>query len=262
MKMDNRSTPKDKKQKAPRSDLPFGTPQSSGQRGASSNSDDNPFAGAASSTAVVGATWPPPHGGGKNQPDNSLLSTLEEKKKKLEKLRRKKEEEATKAAAAASRGSNSPAPFTGLNPSAAPFAPRTETSPAPATAAPAGSLAERNAARFDGSASNSATWAHLPSDLQAVARQAVNYAALRNAGGGREVLGEAKSLVGTCMYMCPDEELLRRESENDIQLLELVKPSTLHPPGWTLRDTAIKRFRRSAADFKLDVPEWVRPVSR
>lgn len=59
--------------------------------------------------------------------------------------------------------------------------------------------------------------------------------------------------------MCPDEELLRREREGDIQLLELVRPGELHPADWTLRNTAIKRFRRSAADYKLDVPEWVRP---
>jgi SAC3/GANP family len=26
-----------------------------------------------------------------------------------------------------------------------------------------------------------------------------------------------------------------------------------------LRDTMVKRFRRSAADYKLDVPEWIRP---
>jgi hypothetical protein len=67
-----------------------------------------------------------------------------------------------------------------------------------------------------------------------------------------------ENLVGKCMFMCPDEELLRRESENDIQLLELPHPD-IHPTTWTLRETAIKRFRRSAADFKLDIPELVRP---
>ena len=59
--------------------------------------------------------------------------------------------------------------------------------------------------------------------------------------------------------MCPDEELLRREREGDIQLLEVTDPGGLHPKEWTLRDTAVKRFRRSAADFKLDIPELVRP---
>ena len=72
-------------------------------------------------------------------------------------------------------------------------------------------------------------------------------------------LSNAKSLVGICMSMCPDEELLRREREGDIQLLEVTDPGGLHPKGWTLRDTAVKRFRRSAADFKLDIPELVRP---
>jgi hypothetical protein len=69
--------------------------------------------------------------------------------------------------------------------------------------------------------------------------------------GGREDLENAVSLVGTCQHMCPDDELLRRESENDIQMLETPLPGTLHPPNWTLRDTAVKRFRRSAADYKV-----------
>mmetsp|Transcript_1827 Transcript_1827/g.4769 ORF Transcript_1827/g.4769 Transcript_1827/m.4769 type:complete len:1347 (-) Transcript_1827:2062-6102(-) len=59
--------------------------------------------------------------------------------------------------------------------------------------------------------------------------------------------------------MCPDDELQRRENESDVQALEIPLPGILHPPHWTLKDTAIKRFRRSAADYKLDVPEWVRP---
>jgi hypothetical protein len=40
---------------------------------------------------------------------------------------------------------------------------------------------------------------------------------------------------------------------------QITDPGGLHPKEWTLRDTAVKRFRRSAADFKLDIPEWVRP---
>jgi len=69
----------------------------------------------------------------------------------------------------------------------------------------------------------------------------------------------AKSLIGTCTSMCPDEELVRREKEGDIQLLEITDPGGLHPKEWTLRNTAVKRFRRSAADFKLDIPELIRP---
>jgi SAC3/GANP family len=75
----------------------------------------------------------------------------------------------------------------------------------------------------------------------------------------REELENAVSLVGTCMRMCPDEEIERRERESDIQLLEKPLPGTIHPTGWTIRETMVKRFRRSAADYKLDVPEWVRP---
>lgn len=75
----------------------------------------------------------------------------------------------------------------------------------------------------------------------------------------REDLKNAVSLVGTCMEMCPQEELSRRQAENDIQLLELPQPGILHPKHWTLKNTAVKRFRRSAADYKLDVPEWIRP---
>jgi hypothetical protein len=59
--------------------------------------------------------------------------------------------------------------------------------------------------------------------------------------------------------MCPDDELIRRQKEGDIQLLETPQPGTIHPTTWTLRNTAVKRFRRSAADYKLDVPAWVRP---
>lgn len=40
---------------------------------------------------------------------------------------------------------------------------------------------------------------------------------------------------------------------------KITDPGGLHPEHWTLRDTAVKRFRRSAADFKLDIPELVRP---
>lgn len=75
----------------------------------------------------------------------------------------------------------------------------------------------------------------------------------------RENLSSAVSLVGTCMFMCPEEELERRQRESDIQLLEIPNPS-IYPAHYTLRDTVVKRFRRSAADYKLDVPEWVRPA--
>ena len=210
--------------------MPFGTPQQSQN----------------DSSTGFGSIIPKADGSANNDKAKKILEELEKKKKKL--LEKRKKLEAAKAE------SNSAA--TSLNPSAAPFAPSRNSSPMPEGS---DSLAERNAARFDTSAANAATRAHLPSDLKAKAGQAVDYAALRSSGGDREVLDQAKSLVGTCPYMCPDEELLRREREGDIQLLELVRPGELHPQHWTLRDTAIKRFRRSAADYKLDVPEWVRP---
>ena len=40
---------------------------------------------------------------------------------------------------------------------------------------------------------------------------------------------------------------------------KITDPGGLHPETWTLRDTAVKRFRRSAADFKPDTPDLVRP---
>jgi hypothetical protein len=50
-------------------------------------------------------------------------------------------------------------------------------------------------------------------------------------GGGGDldlrILSNARSLVGTCTSMCPDEELLRREKEGDIQLLEVSKVPTV-----------------------------------
>ena len=58
--------------------------------------------------------------------------------------------------------------------------------------------------------------------------------------------------------MCPDEELLRHEEENDIQMLEIPHVDIV-PKGWTLRDTAVKRFRRSAADYTLNIPVLLRP---
>ncbi len=120
-------------------------------------------------------------------------------------------------------------------------------------------MAQRNAVRFaaGGATANEATRAHVPADLLRSSAAPPSLHAVPTTE--REALKDAVSLVGTCLYMCPDEELLRRERESDIQLLELPRPGQLHPPNWTLRDTVVKRFRRSAADYKLDVPEWIRP---
>eukprot|EP00977_Amphora_coffeiformis_P027459 scaffold34612_cov165-Amphora_coffeaeformis.AAC.25 len=231
------------KAKAPRSDLPFGTPQAM---------NDN-----------AGSTFPPPStlarineaGQQDDEEKKKKLALIEKKKKRLEELKKKK------AAVGEKGGPTAPSSLNASAPSYIPSAGMPSVvAPKSETTSEASSLAERNAARFDRSAANSETRAHLPSDLQAKAGQAIDYEKLRTGGGGnREVLDEAKSLVGTCPYMCPDEELLRREREGDVQLLELVRPGELHPANWTLRNTTIKRFRRSAADYKLDVPEWVRP---
>lgn len=124
-------------------------------------------------------------------------------------------------------------------------------------------LAERNASRF-ATQQNRTSVSYLPDDL---VERAKNYHPSQSAS--RETDHQThddeelnylskKSLVGTCLQMCPDEELVRRESEGDIQMLELPH-ADIYPKGYTLRDTAVKRFRRSAADFKLDIPELIRP---
>ncbi|KAL3925723.1 MAG: hypothetical protein SGILL_000202 [Bacillariaceae sp.] len=122
------------------------------------------------------------------------------------------------------------------------------------------SLAERNAQRFSQENEQSASSRHmLPADIRRGQKQASSSSSNPTRESGREDLENAVSLVGICQHMCPDEELVRRQEENDIQALEVPLPGRLHPDGWTLRDTAVKRFRRSAADYKLDVPEWIRP---
>lgn len=63
----------------------------------------------------------------------------------------------------------------------------------------------------------------MPKELLPEALNATSdYSALRvdRQNETRETLETAVSLVGTCPHMCPDEELLRREREGDIQLLE------------------------------------------
>jgi SAC3/GANP family len=166
----------------------------------------------------------------------ALQAKIAEKKKKIEEKRQRELEEKRKEASS-------------LRPNATPFQPF----------ANAAEVAERNAVRFAESTDPS-TKSQLPADLLEQSADLAAQSALRNTGGagGRAHLRQAVSLVGTCLHMCPDEELLRREREGDIQLLERPDP-LVHPVAWTLRDTMVKRFRRSAADYKLDVPEWIRP---
>jgi hypothetical protein len=175
--------------------------------------------------------------------EEELKAKIQAKKKKLAELKRRKEaaaatkvESAPIAAAAASVESV-------LNADAPTFVPGESKS-----------LADRNATRF---AVKPSTTTHLPDDLQ----NRENVASAYKEGGpeATQDIENAVSLVGTCPHMCPDDELLRRQREGDIQLLETPQPGTIHPQDWTLRETAVKRFRRSAADYKLDVPEWIRP---
>ena len=121
-------------------------------------------------------------------------------------------------------------------------------------------LAARNAQRF-AQVQKRDTLSMLPKELQQLARdyhpsQSSN--SNNRDGDNDNDNDENGNLIGMCMHMCPDEELVRRESEGDVQMLELPLVG-IHPQGWTLRDTCVKRFRRSAADFKLDIPELIRP---
>ena len=142
-------------------------------------------------------------------------------------------------------------------------------------------LTARNAERFSTQKKQiqSSSSSCLPPDLQERAKEmAAKVTALREAcaagddsaymtdsqpgQGNRRLAADDEidvSFAGTCVHMCPDEELCRRDLDDDIQLLEKVDPGGLHPDNWTLRNTAVKRFRRSAADFKLNIPELVRP---
>jgi hypothetical protein len=172
----------------------------------------------------------------------ALRAKIAEKKKKIQekKLRKSLNATQTTTSTAALRTDASP-----LNPSSSTSA---QLDP---------SVTQRNAIRFAES-NDSATRSQLPSDLLLLSADVIAaQTALRNSGG-RENLENAVFLVGTCECMCPDEELVRREREGDVQLLERLDKQ-LHPSSWTLRNTMVKRFRRSAADCKLDVPEWIRP---
>lgn len=247
--------------------LPFST----------SNSSDNGVAGMDDTARMPNAPSSNPPFAAESQADklNKIKAKLEEKRKMKAKIEEKKNlllrARQEKAAANAST----------LNVGAAVFDPTSIQSvrtsgpttmhagpssiQAPPPSVPLSNLAARNAERFSDKQLDTAS--QLPSDLRGpdTANTIAANNALRNAGvvvgsgNGREHLLSASSLIGTCVHSCPDEEILRREQEGDVQLLERPDTDTVHPRHWTLRDTMVKRFRRSAADFKLDVPEWVRP---
>lgn len=190
-----------------------------------------------------------------------LQAKLEEKKKRMLEKQRQQQNRSPTQSDDEGNGSPSPPPPS-LNPDAKSFVPSSSSSQDQK------SLAERNALRFGDQANErSKTHDMLPPEMRAkvegsapASRASAGDSTSEQQGtSGREELDDAKSLEGTCEFFCPDEELLRRERESDIQQLEIPMPGKLHPTGWTLRNTAVKRFRRSAADYKLDVPEWVRP---
>jgi hypothetical protein len=177
-----------------------------------------------------------------------LRAKIEEKKRKLLEAQQKKRQDE------AGRRSKSPTPTSMLAPMTKPPQERNQRqdpqqSKQLQTTSQQQSLAERNALRF-------AKPRHQP---PVRAASPVSTTIISGASNEREALKDAVNLVGLCQSMCPFDELERRRNESDIQALEVPLPGQLHPSNWTLEDTLIKRFRRSAADFKLDVPEWVRP---
>lgn len=193
-----------------------------------------------------------------------LQAKIEEKKRKLLERQQRK-----------NQNQNQTKESSSLSAEAAPFMPTSSSStklPEQQQQQQQQTLAERNALRFGEQANphRSTTRSLLPPDIVRASNKQGDTEQRKGATpesavpvtekDGREDLENAISLAGTCQHMCPDDELIRRESESDIQLLELPLPGTLHPPHWSLRNTAVKRFRRSAADYKLDVPEWVRPA--
>ena len=245
---------------------PFGGPTNASSTGPSSTTpfgtaanapSSNPFGGPSFSGDSNDGSKPQETARGEDQNDRlaRLKAKLEEKKKRLAEKKQKdagqkqrKDEDSKKKNETGASGRRSKKNESGLNPDARSFSP-TRGVGSSSTKADT-SLAERNAVRFTAGATSQVTRGMLPKDLQNEA--ATDYSALRQSNTETRDLGSAKSLVGACPHMCPDEELMRREREGDIQLLELVKPGELHPAGWTLRDTCVKRFRRSAADYKLD----------
>jgi hypothetical protein len=223
----------------------------------------------------------PPFGGGvsKSGEEMRLRAKMEERKLLQAKIEEKKRKLLERQKMKKNLGKDN----TSLNAEAVPFAPSGPASGASsgdtdrsslrfgsqsgASAAEA-TLADRNALRFGSQTQSSSTRSYMPAHLRGKAEQSTK---VEQSSGtdhensivpkdkNREELENAVSLVGICQFMCPDDELLRREKEGDIQQLEIPQPGTLHPENWSLRETAVKRFRRSAADYKLDVPEWVRP---
>ncbi|GMI46322.1 hypothetical protein TrCOL_g9561 [Triparma columacea] len=207
-----------------------------------------PTFGSSSSSSSSSGPKPSPFGGG------GMKATP---KRKTGLLLSEEERKAMQAAAA-----NAPTFGGGIKSSPSPFAPKSTSRLPPSTSTSTSSLAAKNAARFAPSNDSSKSFLS-PEDLKAAAgkeegegRQ-VGYESDDSESGNRD-LTAATSLMGKCLTMCPISEMIQRDKESDIKQME--RPSDkVFPKHWTLKDTAIKRFRRSAAAYKLDIPELVRP---
>ena len=66
-----------------------------------------------------------------------------------------------------------------------------------------------------------------------------------------------RALKPSCKTMCPLKEIEERQESKEISMLEQLHPK-IFPLHFTLRDTCVKRFRRSAADVDLGKDEEVR----
>ncbi|WFD36241.1 glycerol ethanol, ferric requiring protein [Malassezia cuniculi] len=68
------------------------------------------------------------------------------------------------------------------------------------------------------------------------------------------VLAEAAQFRGTCMDMCPEYERLERETQKELDKLEMFPGTTTADPSAT-----VKIYRRPAAGRELPLPDEVRP---
>ena len=66
-----------------------------------------------------------------------------------------------------------------------------------------------------------------------------------------------RELNPSCKTMCPSNEIEDRLKNNEISMLEQLHPK-IFPSHFTLKNTCVKRFRRSAADVDLGKDEEVR----
>ncbi|CAG9768870.1 unnamed protein product [Ceutorhynchus assimilis] len=68
-------------------------------------------------------------------------------------------------------------------------------------------------------------------------------------------------IKGQCMQMCPQEEILMREKERLLHVLEMVPGTEKHKKPQSDRSKMVKSFSRSAAGKQLQNPKNLRPPS-